>query len=205
MPDCARPFRSPESDTGTPTTTVARHDQIMRVLELTREFMKKSEVRSQKSEILPRVLGVHFYGPYFRYEARGAHPGSGAGCLMEWVALFAGLPKTDRPACTNTVVASIAIHLNDALDDGARQGLKALIPELVAAVRTGDDSSVDRRLAVWCARSMPAPTAARLRALHEAVLEAAAWYLDGHVSEPTCRATFWVTFSATCRMMPVCE
>jgi preprotein translocase subunit SecY len=43
------------------------------------------------------------------------------------VALFAGLPKTDRPECTNAVVASIAIHLNDALDDGARQELKALI------------------------------------------------------------------------------
>src|SRR5207253_3592639 len=23
-----------------------------------------------------RVLGAHFYGPYFRYEARGAHPGA---------------------------------------------------------------------------------------------------------------------------------
>lgn len=120
--------------------------------------------------------------------ARGAHPGSGDGCVMEWVALFAGLPKTDRPACTNSVVASIAIHLNDALDDGARQGLKALIPELVAAVRTADDSRVDRRVAVWCARSMPAPTDAGLRALHEAAVEAAGWYLDGHAGEPACRA-----------------
>ena len=120
--------------------------------------------------------------------ARGAHPGSGDGCVMEWVAPFAGLPKTDRPECTNAVVASIAIHLNDALDDGARQGLKALIPELAAAVRTVDDSRVDRRLAVWCARSMPAPTDPWQRALHEAALEAADWYLDGLVSEPTCRA-----------------
>lgn len=53
----------------TPTTTVARHDQIMAVLRLTREFM-------QKSEVLPRVLGAHFYGPYFRKEAKGAHPGA---------------------------------------------------------------------------------------------------------------------------------
>jgi hypothetical protein len=119
---------------------------------------------------------------------RGAHPGSADGCVMEWVALFAGLPKTDRPACTNTVVASIAIHLNDALDDGARQGLKALIPELAAAVRTADDSRVDRRVALWCARSMPAPTDAWLRTLHEAALEAAGGYLDGQVSESTCRA-----------------
>lgn len=120
--------------------------------------------------------------------ARGAHPGSADGCVMEWVAIFAGLPKTDRPACTNTLVASIAIHLNDVLDDGARQGLKALIPELATAVRTDDDSRVDRRLALWCARSMPAPTDASLRALHEAALEAAGGYLDGHASEPTCRA-----------------
>jgi len=120
--------------------------------------------------------------------ARGAHPGSADGCVMEWVALFAGLPKTDRPACTNAVVASIAIHLNDALDDGARQGLKALIPELAGAVRTADDPRVDRRIAVWCARSMPAPTDAWLRTMHEAALEAADGYLDGHVSEATCRA-----------------
>jgi hypothetical protein len=107
---------------------------------------------------------------------------------MEWVAIFASLPKTDRPACTNALVASIAIHLNDALDDGARQGLKVLIPRLAAAVRTAEDSRVDRRLAVWCARSMPAPTDPWLRSLHEAALEAAGGYLDGHVSEPTCRA-----------------
>jgi hypothetical protein len=107
---------------------------------------------------------------------------------MEWVALFAGLAKTDRPACTNTVVASIAIHLNDALGDGARQGLKALIPDLAAAIRAADDSGIDRRVALWCARSMPAPAGSALRALHEAALEAAGGYLDGHVSEARCRA-----------------
>ena len=107
---------------------------------------------------------------------------------MEWVAVFAGLPKTDRPACTNTLVASIAMHLNDALDDEARQGLKELIPELAAAVRTPDDSRVERRLALWCAQAMPAPTGAGFRVLHEAALEAAGGYLKGHVSEARCRA-----------------
>src|SRR5688500_17717895 len=120
--------------------------------------------------------------------ARGAHPRSPDGCVMEWVALFVELPKTDRPACTNTVVASVAIHLNDALDDRSRQGLKALIPELASAVRTADDSRVDRRLALWCARSMPAPRGAGLRALRETALAAAGGHLDGHVSEPACRA-----------------
>src|SRR5579863_2671014 len=51
------------------TTTVARHDQIMTVLETTRRF------RQNPNSPGARVLGAHFYGPYFRYEARGAHPG----------------------------------------------------------------------------------------------------------------------------------
>ncbi|MCI0361373.1 MAG: amidohydrolase family protein, partial [Planctomycetaceae bacterium] len=51
------------------TTTVARHDRIMTVLETTHRF------RERPAETGSRVLGAHFYGPYFRYEARGAHPG----------------------------------------------------------------------------------------------------------------------------------
>jgi N-acetylglucosamine-6-phosphate deacetylase len=51
------------------TTTVARHDQILATLQLTRQF-KQSPTPAGS-----RVLGAHFYGPYFRYEARGAHPG----------------------------------------------------------------------------------------------------------------------------------
>lgn len=51
------------------TTTVARHDQILATLELTRKFRASPEPNGS------RVMGAHFYGPYFRYEARGAHPG----------------------------------------------------------------------------------------------------------------------------------
>lgn len=51
------------------TTTVARHDQIMRVLELTDQYQKRADAPGA------RVLGAHFYGPYFRKEAKGAHPG----------------------------------------------------------------------------------------------------------------------------------
>jgi N-acetylglucosamine-6-phosphate deacetylase len=50
-----------------PTSTVARHDQILRFLELTRDFRNESPVAC-------RVLGAHFYGPYFGTEARGCHP-----------------------------------------------------------------------------------------------------------------------------------
>ncbi len=50
-----------------PTTTVARHDQIVRALELTRRAQGSANGRA-------RVLGAHLYGPYFGAEARGCHP-----------------------------------------------------------------------------------------------------------------------------------
>ncbi|HKY77032.1 MAG TPA: hypothetical protein VJS45_12880 [Acidimicrobiia bacterium] len=120
--------------------------------------------------------------------ARGSHPGSGKGCLMEWVAVFAGLPKTDRPVCTNRLITSVAVHLNDTLDDATRQRLRTLIPQVVQAGRTAHDSRIDRRLAVWCAGSVPPPQEGAHRSLHRAALEAATGYLDGLVSEERCRA-----------------
>jgi N-acetylglucosamine-6-phosphate deacetylase len=53
-----------------PTCTVARHDQHLAFLSLCRRF-KNEETGGA------RVLGAHFYGPYFAYEARGAHPAAG--------------------------------------------------------------------------------------------------------------------------------
>lgn len=52
------------------TTTVASHEQILATLEQARSFRLKPDPHGA------RVLGAHFYGPYFRYEARGAHPGA---------------------------------------------------------------------------------------------------------------------------------
>ena len=52
------------------TTTVATHEQILATLELARRFRLNPDPKGA------RVMGVHFYGPYFRYEARGAHPGA---------------------------------------------------------------------------------------------------------------------------------
>jgi N-acetylglucosamine-6-phosphate deacetylase len=51
----------------TPTTTVARHDQHLRFLELVRDFRAKPTGGA-------KVLGAHIYGPYFAPEARGCHP-----------------------------------------------------------------------------------------------------------------------------------
>lgn len=62
----------------TPTTTVARHDQILAVLALCRQFKAagiKAAVEGYHGEPpCARVLGAHFYGPYFHPDARGCHP-----------------------------------------------------------------------------------------------------------------------------------
>ena len=51
-----------------PTTTVARHDQHLTFLDLCRR------VKAAPHDGEARVLGAHFYGPYFAAEARGCHP-----------------------------------------------------------------------------------------------------------------------------------
>lgn len=53
-----------------PTTTVGSHQQLMTFLGLCR---KLKDVPTDGA----RVLGAHFYGPYFAYAAKGAHPGAG--------------------------------------------------------------------------------------------------------------------------------
>ena len=58
----------------TPTTTVARHDQHLRFLELCRKF-RTEKASGVASAPRASVLGAHLYGPYFAKEARGCHPG----------------------------------------------------------------------------------------------------------------------------------
>jgi N-acetylglucosamine-6-phosphate deacetylase len=50
-----------------PTTTVARHDQHVAFLQLTQRFEGEDTSGA-------RILGAHFYGPYFGREACGCHP-----------------------------------------------------------------------------------------------------------------------------------
>src|SRR6202040_58070 len=51
------------------TTTVARHEQHLAFLETCRTLKREGTGGA-------RVLGAHFYGPYFTAEARGCHPGA---------------------------------------------------------------------------------------------------------------------------------
>jgi N-acetylglucosamine-6-phosphate deacetylase len=50
-----------------PTTTVARHDQHLAFLEVCRRLKREGTGGA-------RIVGAHFYGPYFAPEARGCHP-----------------------------------------------------------------------------------------------------------------------------------
>jgi hypothetical protein len=123
----------------------------------------------------------------FRLEP-GAHPGSPEGCLMEWVALMSGLPKTDRPRCINQLVTSVAIHLSDTLDNASRQRLKGCIPRLLRARRGPADARIGVRLAVWAATSIADAAPQDLRPLHDRAVAAAAGRLEGAVSDAECRA-----------------
>jgi len=52
----------------------------------------------------------------------GNHAGEpDRGCVMNWVARFAGEPDTDEPVCTSRVLRAFAVSWNDALDDETRQ------------------------------------------------------------------------------------
>jgi N-acetylglucosamine-6-phosphate deacetylase len=50
-----------------PTTTVARHEQHLAFLSVCRRLQREGSGGA-------RILGAHFYGPYFAAEARGCHP-----------------------------------------------------------------------------------------------------------------------------------
>ena len=118
----------------------------------------------------------------------GVHPGSPDGCLMEWVSLMCGLSKTDRPRSINELVTAVAVHLNDELDDVARQRLKDFIPRILQARRDPDDARIGVRLAIWAAMSIAHSTPEGLRALQRQAVLAALGRLEGSATDGACSA-----------------
>jgi hypothetical protein len=116
----------------------------------------------------------------------GVHPDSPEGCLMEWVALLSGVPKSDRPRCINELVTSVAVHLNDTLDDVSRQRLKGFIPRILGARRGRADGRIAIRLAVWAATSIAGSAPQRLLGVHHRAVLAAVGRLEGSVDDEAC-------------------
>jgi hypothetical protein len=95
----------------------------------------------------------------------------------------------DQPACTETVIAKIAITVNDQLADEERQRLRPLIPRLYMAHRVADDEARERvliRVACWAARSVLHLTRPEDRGVCEQAIETAERWLSGEASEQEC-------------------
>lgn len=70
----------------------------------------------------------------------GAHasPESGA-CIMEMVALFAGEPFSDRPACACPFITDLAMYMNDVMpNDTTRTRVLGPLVSLIAGSRASD-------------------------------------------------------------------
>ena len=84
--------------------------------------------------------------------SQGAHSPDGEYCLMEHVSVRAGLPWSDRPACTHPALSAMARIVNDRLPDKPRQRLLQFEDRLMAAGDTSKAVSVG--LALWSARQV---------------------------------------------------
>jgi hypothetical protein len=112
--------------------------------------------------------------------ARGAHATPADGhCVMERVSHLAGESHSDTPACVSSVVRTFCMALNDALDDDARQRLRAYLPRCIGTAEDGLDEARSWMALDWLVR-VYAPTwlaAAQLRRSADA-LEALPPVLD---------------------------
>lgn len=81
-----------------PTTTVARHEQHMAFFRVCRKLKKEGTGSA-------RILGAHFYGPYFNLAAKGAHPG--ASCRAPQAAEYEQYLEFADCLCTATVAPEL--------------------------------------------------------------------------------------------------
>jgi hypothetical protein len=102
--------------------------------------------------------------------SRGKHrsPRKGA-CFMEFASLLAGERWSDHPACTHSLLAAVARHVNDYTSDAGRARLAELIPSVIGL--TGEDLHIDAAIALGSARlALPVAAAERQRVLAVGVL-----------------------------------
>jgi N-acetylglucosamine-6-phosphate deacetylase len=118
-----------------PTTTAARHEQILAMLHTCRRFQGRDDGLGS------RVLGAHLYGPYFRHEARGCHPGAPirAPDRKEY-AQYLDLAGAIATASVAPELPGAEQFTRDCLDRGIRMGAghtHATFAEMADAVRWG--------------------------------------------------------------------
>jgi hypothetical protein len=117
--------------------------------------------------------------------SRGKHrnPRKGA-CFMELASYLAGERWSDHPACTHSLLASVARLVNDHTSDDGRPRLAELIPSVIGL--TGDDPHIDALIALRCSTiALPVAAADRQRVLAVSVLvcERLLAQLDGRPPE----------------------
>ncbi len=81
-------------------------------------------------------------------------------CAMEAVAWLAGLPHSDKPACTSEILAGYVRHLNDHMPEEERHRLVAFLPDLIGTADRELDHVLNAYLA-WQALHLFAPAALR--------------------------------------------
>jgi hypothetical protein len=102
--------------------------------------------------------------------SRGKHrsPRKGA-CFMELASYLAGERWSDHPACTHSLLASVARLVNDHTSDEGRPHLADLIPSVIGL--NGDDLHIDALIALRCTTiALPVAAADRQRVLAVSVL-----------------------------------
>jgi hypothetical protein len=100
---------------------------------------------------------------------------------MELASYIAGERWSDHPACTHSLLASVARLVNDHTSDDGRPRLAELIPSVIGL--TGEDLHIDALIALRCATiAVPVAAADRQRVLAVSVLvcERVLAQLDGH-------------------------
>lgn len=82
--------------------------------------------------------------------SRGKHRSARSGaCFMEFASYLAGERWSDRPACTQPLLAEVARNVNDRVSDAARPRLALFVPQVVGL--TTDDPRADTRIALHAA------------------------------------------------------